>query len=76
MRENLGVIFKRSQILFKHSWHFYLDPFQCDEIATLQFEDSATRASAVKCAMGIVQRCMTGRHEGGMGLLLKELDML
>ena len=45
-------------------------------IATLQFKDSATRASAVKCAMGIVQRCMTGRHDGGMGLLLKELDSL
>ena len=42
----------------------------------LQFDDAATRTAAVKCAMGIVQRCMTGRHEGGMGLLLSELGKL
>jgi len=42
----------------------------------LQFEDPSTKAAAIKTAMGIVQRCMVGRHEGGMDLLLKELDAL
>jgi 5-methylthioribose kinase len=42
----------------------------------LQFGDEATKAAAVKCAMGIVQRCMTGRHQGGMEVLFMELDAL
>jgi len=42
----------------------------------LQFEDKEKKAAAVKCAMGIVARCMTGRHAGGMEMLLKELEAL
>eukprot|EP00929_Paragymnodinium_shiwhaense_P114950 TRINITY_DN83500_c0_g1_i1.p1 TRINITY_DN83500_c0_g1~~TRINITY_DN83500_c0_g1_i1.p1 ORF type:complete len:394 (-),score=136.26 TRINITY_DN83500_c0_g1_i1:436-1617(-) len=42
----------------------------------LQFEDKDKKAAAVKCALGIVERCMTGRHTGGMEMLLKELDAL
>ena len=42
----------------------------------LQFEDEDTKAAAVKCSMGIVQRCMTGRHQGGMSMLLEELGAL
>lgn len=42
----------------------------------LQFDDPIVKADAIKTAMGIVQRCMTSRHEGGMDLLLQELDKL
>mmetsp|Transcript_6515 Transcript_6515/g.14077 ORF Transcript_6515/g.14077 Transcript_6515/m.14077 type:complete len:418 (-) Transcript_6515:192-1445(-) len=42
----------------------------------LQFEDKEVKAKAIKTSMGIVQRCMVGRHEGGIDLLLKELEDL
>lgn len=42
----------------------------------LQFEDPSVKAAAIKTSMGVVQRCMIGRHDGGMDLLLKELDAL
>ena len=42
----------------------------------LKFEDPKVQSEAVATAMGIVQRCMIGRHEGGMEILLAELDAL
>lgn len=42
----------------------------------LQFDDPEVKASSIKTAMGLVQTCMTGRHNGGMEVLLKELDKL
>lgn len=42
----------------------------------LQFDDPEVKAASIKTAMGIVQNCMTGRHNGGMDSLLKELDNL
>lgn len=42
----------------------------------LQFDDPKTKSASIKTAMGIVQRCMTGRHEGGMDNIVRELDSL
>ena len=39
----------------------------------LQFEDSEVKANSRKAALKIVERCMVGRHEGGMDLLLSEI---
>ena len=35
----------------------------------LQFDDKATKAAANKAALGIVDQCMIGRHEGGIQLM-------
>jgi len=42
----------------------------------LKFEDAAVQAAAVATAMGIVERCMKARHNGGMDLLFAEFDAL
>ena len=42
----------------------------------LQFEDPTVKAAAIRTAMGIVQRCMTKRHQGGMEILFEELETL
>jgi 5-methylthioribose kinase len=39
----------------------------------LQFDDAATKASAKRAALQLVDRCMIARHEGGMDLLLREM---
>eukprot|EP00551_Chaetoceros_affinis_P002600 CAMPEP_0203637110 /NCGR_PEP_ID=MMETSP0088-20131115/3495_1 /ASSEMBLY_ACC=CAM_ASM_001087 /TAXON_ID=426623 /ORGANISM="Chaetoceros affinis, Strain CCMP159" /LENGTH=391 /DNA_ID=CAMNT_0050491423 /DNA_START=98 /DNA_END=1273 /DNA_ORIENTATION=- len=39
----------------------------------LQFEDAEVKLGARKAALGIVSSCMTGRHEGGMALLIDEM---
>lgn len=40
----------------------------------LQFpDDEDTKKKACKAALGLVQKCMVGRHEGGMALLFTEM---
>jgi len=39
----------------------------------LQFEDPVTKKKANKAALGLVQNCMTERHEGGIALLFAEM---
>jgi 5-methylthioribose kinase len=39
----------------------------------LQFEDPDTKAAAKKAALQVVDKCMIGRHTGGMELLLQEM---
>lgn len=39
----------------------------------LQFEDAAKKTAACKSAMKVVGACMTGRHTGGIHLLLDEI---
>jgi S-methyl-5-thioribose kinase len=38
----------------------------------LQFEDADTKAAAKKAALQVVDKCMIGRHKGGMELLFQE----
>ncbi|CAB9527127.1 Methylthioribose kinase [Seminavis robusta] len=40
----------------------------------LQFEDPDTKLAAKKAALAVVDKCMIARHEGGMPLLLKEMQ--
>jgi 5-methylthioribose kinase len=42
----------------------------------LQFDDIDVKLKARKAALGIVHNCMIGRHEGGLDLLLSELNKL
>jgi len=42
----------------------------------LQFEDPAVKEAACACAMGLVERGMTSRHQGGIRALLDELSKL
>merc|ERR1711920_399784 len=42
----------------------------------LQFENADVKKQAVTAAMRIVGKCMIGRHQGGIKLLLGELDTL
>ncbi len=39
----------------------------------LQFDDAEIKLNARKAALGIVSSCMTGRHKGGMTLLVDEM---
>jgi 5-methylthioribose kinase len=39
----------------------------------LQFDDPTIRANAKRAALQVVERCMVGRHDGGMDLLLQEM---
>jgi 5-methylthioribose kinase len=40
----------------------------------LQFEDVDTKAAATKAALKLVDACMIQRHEGGMDLMLQEMQ--
>lgn len=42
----------------------------------LQFDDPEVKEKAVQAALGIVQRCMTARHEEGMKVLSESLNAL
>lgn len=42
----------------------------------LQFDDADVKFNARKAALVIVSNCMTGRHEGGIALLLSEMKKL
>ncbi len=42
----------------------------------LQFDDANVKLNARKAALSIVSSCMTGRHSGGIKLLLNELNQL
>jgi 5-methylthioribose kinase len=39
----------------------------------LQFEDPVTKSAAKKAALQVVEKCMIGRHDGGIDLLLNEM---
>ena len=42
----------------------------------LQFDDTDVKLEARKAALSIVSSCMSGRHKGGMALLLSEISKL